>query len=103
MEVLPGKKTFFNQLIAAYCGWKDERNDPSDAIRHGDGTKLDADAVTVAVELAEQFAYDHQWQAGDMVLLDNRVAMHARRPFEGTRKVLASLAEMKTNAFEAVG
>jgi hypothetical protein len=103
MEVSPGRKTFFNQLIAAYCGWKDERNDPSDAIRHGDGSKLDADAVNVAVELAEQLAYDHQWQAGDVVLLDNTVAMHARRPFQGTRKVLASLAEMRTQAFETVG
>lgn len=103
MEVAPGQKTFFNQLIAAYCGWKDERNDPSDAIRHGDGSKLDADAVNVAVELAEELAYDHQWQAGDMVLLDNTVAMHARRPFQGTRKVLASLAEMQTQAFDAVG
>ena len=102
MEVSPGQKTFFNQLIAAYCGWKDERNDPSDAIRHGDGTKLDADAVNVAVELAEELAYDHQWQAGDMVLLDNTVAMHARRPFQGTRKVLASLAEMRTHAFDSV-
>lgn len=103
MEVSPGQKTFFNQLIAAYCGWKDSRNDPSDAIRHGDGTKLDADAVNVAVSLAEELAYDHQWQAGDIVLIDNRVAMHARRPFQGTRKVLASLAEMQTHAFDAVG
>lgn len=103
MEVSPGQKTFFNQLIAAYCGWKDERNDPSDAIRYGDGSKLDADAVNIAVELAEELAYDHAWQAGDIVLLDNAVAMHARRPFQGTRKVLASLAEMQTHAFDAVG
>lgn len=103
MEVSPGQKTFFNQLIAAYCGWKDERNDPSDAIRHGDGSKLDADAVNVAVELAEELAYDHRWQAGDIVLLDNTVAMHARRPFGGTRKVLASLAEMQTQSFAPVG
>jgi alpha-ketoglutarate-dependent taurine dioxygenase len=103
MEVSPGQKTFFNQLIAAYCGWKDERNDPSDAIRHGDGSKLDADAVKVATELAEQLAYDHRWEQGDIVMLDNTVAMHARRPFQGTRKVLASLAEMRTHAFEAMG
>ncbi|MCA9137281.1 MAG: TauD/TfdA family dioxygenase [Planctomycetales bacterium] len=103
MEVAPGQKTFFNQLIAAYCGWKDERNDPSAAIRHGDGSKLDSDAVNVAVDLAEQLAYDHQWHAGDIVLLDNTVAMHARRPFQGTRKVLASLAEMQTQSFAVVG
>lgn len=101
-EPVPGRKTFFNQLIAAFCGWKDSRNDPSDAIRHGDGSRLDAGAVDVAAELAEELAYDHRWQVGDIVLLDNRITMHARRPFRGTRKVLASLAEMRTHAFEPV-
>lgn len=96
LEVGPGRKTFFNQMIAAYCGWKDERNDPGDAIRHGDGSKLDAAAVRVALELAEELSFDHRWQVGDIVILDNTIAMHARRPFVGTRKVLASLAEMHT-------
>ena len=32
-ELSPGRRVFFNQLIAAYCGWRDERNDPSTAIR----------------------------------------------------------------------
>ena len=100
MEVAPGQKTFFNQLIAAYCGWKDERNDPSEAIRHGDGSKLDADAVRIAIELSEELTYDHQWQPGDIVLLDNAVAMHARRPFKGTRKVVASLAQMQTHPLQ---
>ncbi|MEO1525988.1 MAG: TauD/TfdA family dioxygenase [Planctomycetota bacterium] len=103
MEVAPGQKTFFNQLIAAYCGWKDARNDPSDAIRHGDGSKLDADAVRVAIELSEELTYDHQWCPGDIVLIDNTVAMHARRPFVGTRKVVASLAEMQTHNLELAG
>lgn len=95
MEVSPGRKTFFNQLIAAYCGWKDQRNDPSEAIRHGDGSKLDASAVEVALELAEELGFDHQWQPGDIVIIDNTIVMHGRRPFVGTRKVLASLAEMR--------
>ena len=99
MEVSGGRKVFFNQLIAAFCGWKDERNDPSQAIRHGDGTPLDADAVRVAAQLAEELAFDLQWQVGDVVLIDNTVTMHARSPFVGTRKVVASLAEVQTHAF----
>jgi alpha-ketoglutarate-dependent taurine dioxygenase len=99
MDVNDRQATFFNQLIAAYCGWKDERNDPSEAIRHGDGSKLDGDAVRIAMQLAEELSFDQQWQVGDMVILDNTVAMHARRPFVGTRKVLASLAEMRTQSF----
>jgi hypothetical protein len=95
-----GRKAFFNQLIAAYCGWKDTRNDPSAAIRLGDGTKLDHAAVARAIELAEELAFDVAWQPGDAVLIDNTIAMHARRTFRGTRKVLASLMEARTQSFE---
>ena len=100
MEVSPGRKTFFNQLIAAFSGWKDSRNDPAEAVRHGDGSALDADAVAQAIQLADDIAFDVQWQAGDAVLIDNTIAMHARRPFEGTRKVFASLASKQTHAFD---
>ncbi|MGV3484686.1 MAG: TauD/TfdA family dioxygenase [Planctomycetaceae bacterium] len=99
MELENGRKTFFNQLIAAFCGWKDDRNDPSQAIRHGDGSPLDVAAVRIAIGLAEELAFDLQWQAGDVVLIDNTVAMHARRTFAGKRKVLASLGEMQTQSF----
>jgi hypothetical protein len=96
-EVSPGRKTFFNQLIAAFAGWKDARNDPSKAIRFGDGSPLDRDAVQVAIELAEDLAFDVPWQRGDAVLVDNFLVMHGRRTFRGTRKVLASLAEPHTH------
>lgn len=99
-EVAPGRKVFFNQLIAAFCGWKDTRNDPSDAIRHGDGSRLDAQAVNVAVELADELTFDVAWQPGDAVLIDNTLVMHARRPFRGTRKVVASLADMQRQSFQ---
>src|SRR4029450_8577667 len=57
-----GRKAFFNQLIAAFQGWKDERNDPSKAIRFGDGTPLVRDAVNVATELEYEMAFDMQWE-----------------------------------------
>ena len=86
-----GRTTFFNQLIAAYHGWKDRRNDPSRAITLGDGRPVDAEAAQAAAELAEELAFDLPWQRGDVALVDNVVTMHGRRPFTGTRKVLASL------------
>jgi hypothetical protein len=92
-EVAPGRKVFFNQLIAAFQGWKDDRNDPTKAIRFGDGSPLDREAVNVATELAYDLAFDLPWQRGDAVLLDNFLTMHGRRTFRGTRKVLASLAD----------
>lgn len=91
-ELAPGRKSFFNQLIAAYRGWKDSRNDPSSAITFGDGAKLDRAAVQDAIEIADELSFDVPWQTGDVAYIDNYVAMHGRRTFSGTRRVLASLA-----------
>ncbi len=86
-----GRKSFFNQLIAAFKGWKDVRNDPAKAITFGDGSPLDPADANLAAELAEEITFDVPWQTGDVALVDNYVAMHGRRTFTGTRKVLASL------------
>jgi alpha-ketoglutarate-dependent taurine dioxygenase len=86
-----GRKTFFNQLIAASRGWKDSRNDPTRSITFGDGTALDAGAAHMAAELADELSFDLAWQRGDVALVDNYVTMHGRRTFSGVRRVLASL------------
>lgn len=90
-ELSDGRRSFFNQLIAAYRGWKDSRNDPSKAITFGDGAPLDGLSARFAAELADELTFDLKWQLGDVALLDNYVVMHGRREFAGTRKVLASL------------
>mgnify|MGYP001264020265 FL=1 len=86
-----GRASFFNQLIAAFNGWKDTRNDPAKAITFGDGSPLDPEDVAAASALADDCTFDLPWQAGDLALVDNYTAMHGRRTFTGTRKVLASL------------
>lgn len=86
-----GRLTFFNQLIAAFRGWKDARNDPSKSITFGDGSLLDPATMARVIEMAEEITFDVPWQTGDVALIDNYVAMHGRRTFKGTRKVLASL------------
>ena len=90
-ELGKGRSSFFNQLIAAFSGWKDTRNDPAKAITFGDGSPLDPFDVETASSLADELTFDVPWQAGDLVLVDNYVAMHGRRSFTGTRKVMASL------------
>lgn len=92
-----GRKVFFNQLIAAFKGWKDSRNDPAKAITFGDGTPLQRDTVLKVAELAESLTFDMNWQSTDVALIDNYVAMHGRRTFSGTRKVLASLANAESH------
>ncbi len=92
-EISPGRRSFFNQLIAASSGWKDTRNDPTKAITYGDGQPLDREAVLLATELAREFSYNVDWQPGDVAMVDNRISMHARQPFIGTRKIWASLVK----------
>ncbi len=92
VRVLPdGRRTFFNQLIAAFRGWADSRNDPNRAITFGDGTAITTEEMAPAIAIADQLTYDLAWQPGDMALVDNFLVMHGRRPFSGKRRVLASL------------
>lgn len=94
VRTLPdGRRTFFNQLIAAFRGWSDSRNDPSKAITFGDGTPVTAAQMADAIALSDALTYDLDWQAGDVALVDNFLVMHGRRPFEGKRRVLASLIQ----------
>ncbi len=87
-----GRKSFFNQLIAAFHGWKDSRNDPLNAVTFGDESALNPDDVDEARRIAEEITVDIPWRRGDIALVDNFVTMHGRRVFEGTRRVFVSLA-----------
>lgn len=90
-----GRRSFFNQLIAAFRGWADSRNDPNKAITFGGGEEggkpiSNAD-MAPAIAIADRLTHDLAWQAGDVALVDNFTVMHGRRPFQGKRRVLASL------------
>jgi len=86
-----GQKTFFNSVIAAYTGWNDSRNQGSKAVLTGDGEYCDPQAMEDAVQVMNELCVAFPWEQGDVLLLDNRLAMHARRPFSGKRRILASL------------
>lgn len=90
-QIAEGRTAFFNQLIAAYRGWSDSRNTASRSITYGEGSVIDHDSMMHVISIANNLTYDHAWQAGDVVLIDNYLVMHGRRPFAGKRRVLASL------------
>ena len=87
-------KVFYNQLIAAYMGWKGVRENPSSAITFGDGSHIAVNDLDLVASLASQFTFDLPWQDGDVALVDNYMAMHGRKPYSGERKrqVLVALA-----------
>lgn len=89
-----GTQVFYNQLVAAYMGWKGVRENPASAITYGDGSHIPAKGLEMVVELSKNYTFDLEWQDGDVALIDNKMAMHGRRPFTGERKrqVLVALA-----------
>lgn len=94
LQLENGKKVFFNQLIAAYMGWKGVKENPASAITFGDGSHISAASLDLVNELAKAYTFDLAWQDGDVAIVDNYMAMHGRRPFTGERKrqVLVALA-----------
>ena len=86
------RKIFFNQLIAAYCGWKDDRNNPRQTIFYGDGSEISPQIMSAVSNIADNLTFSLDWQKGDIVFINNLLVLHGRKSYEGNRSVLASLA-----------
>lgn len=96
-ELNGGRKVFFNQIIAAYMGWKGVKETPEIALCFGDDSYFSKPFLDTIVRLAESLTFDIPWQDGDVALVDNNLAMHGRRPYSGDlkRKVLVVLGAKK--------
>lgn len=86
-----GKEMFFNSMVAAYTGWVDTRNDPTKSVILGDGTPVDGPAILDIHKFQMANRVGFKWQAGDMLFIDNYVAMHSRSPFTKPRRILAAI------------
>ena len=49
-----GNKVWFNQIVAAFTGWKDSRNDPEKAVTLGNGEFLDKESVLLAESIMKE-------------------------------------------------
>ena len=86
-----GKDVFFNQIVAAAAGWTVAADDREPRLCFGDDSPIEHADLADTIKAAYQHTVDLKWQTGDVALLDNLKVMHGRRPFEGSRSVLASL------------
>ena len=86
------RPTFFNSAVAAYTGWSDRRNDPTQAVRCGDHSPVDGAALLATAEAMREERVVIPWQEGDMMWIDNQLTMHSRQPYEGPRRILAAIA-----------
>ncbi|MFE6663304.1 TauD/TfdA family dioxygenase [Streptomyces sp. NPDC057697] len=66
----------------------------------GDGSPIPAETIAGlrAAYRAETVGFD--WEQGDVLLVENMLAAHAREPFEGPRRILTAMADRWSQAPE---
>lgn len=59
----------------------------------GDGTPIEPETLDAIRGAYEREAVSFEWKAGDVLLLDNLLVAHGRRPFAGPRKVWVAMGD----------
>jgi hypothetical protein len=59
---------------------------------YGDGSPIEPDFIAHLQTIYQDVMVQFPWQKGDVLMLDNMLALHARRPFTGQRQVMVAMA-----------
>lgn len=97
-----GEEVWFNQADGFHPGALDKEtygalrdNMTEEEFRlnayFGDGTPIDASALARVREVTRREMVLVEWQAGDILILDNMLTAHGRMPFAGSRKILLAM------------
>ncbi len=60
-------------------------------VSYGDGSSIEAQALDHIRSVIERETIPHRWRAGDIIVIDNLLAAHGRRPFSGARKIALAM------------
>jgi alpha-ketoglutarate-dependent taurine dioxygenase len=63
-------------------------------VYYGDGSPIEASVMDAITELYWEKAKMFPWISGDLIMVDNMLVAHARRPFEGPRKIVVAMGAM---------
>ena len=69
-----------------------EENLPNNTY-YGDGSPVEDEVMDVLHDAYRRATLAFPWQKNDLLLLDNMLTAHGRRPFTGQRKVVVGMAE----------
>jgi len=62
-------------------------------VYYGDGSPLEEDALAEIRAVLADCEVVFPWKTGDVLMLDNMLVAHSRKPFSGERKVVVAMAE----------
>ena len=102
---LSGERSFCNQILLHHVSCLDAKTgaalravlEPEDFPRNvqfGDGTPIPDAMVAEILRVTVATAVRFTWQRGDVLMLDNLAAGHARSPFEGDRQILVAVGDV---------
>jgi alpha-ketoglutarate-dependent taurine dioxygenase len=63
---------------------------------YGDGSPIEPDVLDELRQAYQEEMVSFTWRQGDLILLDNMLTAHARRPFTGPRQVLFAMSDPYT-------
>jgi alpha-ketoglutarate-dependent taurine dioxygenase len=100
-----GEPSWFNQVVIQHFNRRNYGpivygfrrllyRDPSglpNQVLFGDGSPISRDEIHHIMDITERHTVTFPWQAGDVLVLDNRLAAHGRNPYRGERKVYVAM------------
>jgi Taurine catabolism dioxygenase TauD, TfdA family len=101
-----GRTTMFHQIalhhpaflpveVREYFTSYDDSNRTPREVLLGDGSELSDHWALAIVDAQIEASHFFQWQAGDILILDNRIMAHARATYSGERENYAILGKLK--------
>jgi alpha-ketoglutarate-dependent taurine dioxygenase len=99
-----GEPVFFNQVQLHHISCLDAatrdallellpEEDLPRNVCYGDGEPIPDDVVDELRRLTCATAVSFDWQEGDVLVLDNMLTAHARKPFSGPRRIMIALGD----------
>ena len=90
----------FAGVKTSFGGGDDPRFDPNTAgmetlgnhVTYGDGSEIDVADLKTIRQINQSLEVCFDWQNGDVLIIDNVLAMHGRKPYHGPRRVLVAMA-----------